>query len=256
MDAIKLLGDLLGNQSMARGGLAQNILKTILAGSGGGVPGAQAPRPQLPHQQQRATQPQHQHHDQHAVEPMRNWDTPARSPADVMRGGGESGHAPDDGMLGGLIRQAVERYGQRPGTTATHSTHAMPPRPQVPAGGHCEQSNSHAEVLIRAMINAAKSDGKIDQQEQDRIISKLGHLSQEEINFLSREFAQPLNVAQFVQQVPRGLEQQVYALSLTAIDLDTNREASYLNQLAQAMRIDPETCNQIHAQLGAPQLYR
>ena len=51
------------------------------------------------------------------------------------------------------------------------------------------------------------------------------------------------------------MEQQVYAVSLMAIDLDSDAEAQYLNQLAQGIGMKPEVCNEIHQQLGAPQLY-
>ncbi|MCW9077938.1 MAG: tellurite resistance TerB family protein [Gammaproteobacteria bacterium] len=46
--------------------------------------------------------------------------------------------------------------------------------------------------------------------------------------------------------------QQVYAVSLTAIDLDSNPEAQYLHQLAQGVGMSADACNRIHEQLGAP----
>ncbi len=51
------------------------------------------------------------------------------------------------------------------------------------------------------------------------------------------------------------MENQVYAMSLMAIDLDSQAEAKYLHELAQCMDIQPQTANQIHQQLGAPVLY-
>ncbi len=245
MDAIKILGDLLGNQSMARGGTAQSILKTIL--TGGGMPpqststGTSASH--TPDAPQPAAQPL-----AGEMAPLTDWEAPARSPAEIMRRGGGARQS----TLGGLIRQAVEGYGER--QRPTHAPPAARPSPARHAAPD-PQSNSHAEILIRAMINAAKSDGRIDDQEQQNIIGKLGQISQDEIEFLRNEFAQPLDLNRFAQQIPRGLEVPVYTLSLTAIDLDTNREAQYLHQLAQTLGISPETCNRIHAQLGAPALY-
>ena len=106
------------------------------------------------------------------------------------------------------------------------------------------------------MINAAKSDGRIDQQEQENIISKLGDdISQSEIDFLKKEFAAPLDVASFARSVPNGLEVQVYAFSLTSIELATQTEANYLGQLAQGLNLDPDVCNQVHDRLGAPKIF-
>ena len=117
------------------------------------------------------------------------------------------------------------------------------------------QQNERAVLLIRAMVNAAKADGKIDETEQHKIIEKLGNTSRENIDFLRKEFAAPLNVQEFVQSVPIGMEQQVYTLSLIAIDLDEGEEASYLMQLANGLRIPVEVREQIHQRLGAPSIY-
>ena len=106
------------------------------------------------------------------------------------------------------------------------------------------------------MINAAKADGSIDQKEQDGIVSRLEPLSPEETQFLRDEFRRPLNVHDFAHSVPRGMEQEVYSVSLMAIDLDTNPEAKYLQELAECLRIDPQMCNDIHHHYSAPQLYR
>ena len=74
--------------------------------------------------------------------------------------------------------------------------------------------------------------------------------------FVRRELAAPLDAQAFIRSVPRGMEQQVYTMSLMGIDLDTNQEAQYLHQLAQGLGIEADVCNQIHDKLGAPKLYR
>jgi uncharacterized membrane protein YebE (DUF533 family) len=51
------------------------------------------------------------------------------------------------------------------------------------------------------------------------------------------------------------MEQQIYAISLTAIDLDTNKEARYLAELASELGIDPKLANAIHEHLGAPKIF-
>jgi len=61
---------------------------------------------------------------------------------------------------------------------------------------------------------------------------------------------------QHQQQQPSGMEQEVYSVSLMAIDLDTNPEANYLRELAESLRIEPNRCNEIHEHYGAARLYR
>jgi uncharacterized membrane protein YebE (DUF533 family) len=55
--------------------------------------------------------------------------------------------------------------------------------------------------------------------------------------------------------VPRGMEPQIYAMSVIAINLDTHAEAKYLHQLAHRLGLSVEAINDVHAQLGVPSLY-
>jgi len=126
---------------------------------------------------------------------------------------------------------------------------------EIPRGVEPQQMQQQAEVMVRAMINAAKSDGSVDREEQQKIVGQLGDVTQDELDFVQRELAAPLDVQGFVRSIPRGMEQQVYTVSLMAIDLDSNPEAQFLHHLAQGLGLSPDACNQIHAKLGAPRLY-
>lgn len=119
-----------------------------------------------------------------------------------------------------------------------------------------EEMNEQAKVLIRAMISAAKSDGQITREEQDNIVKQLGEVSQEEVDFLRAEFSKPVDVKELTWSVPRGLEEQVYSLSLMAIDLDEQKEAEYLADLAHGLRMDPARCNVIHQNYNAPVIFQ
>ena len=157
------------------------------------------------------------------------------------------------GGLGGLLTGALTKYAQNQNSAA--------PNPEVndfssmPVGVDRAQATDHATLIIRAMVNAAKADNQIDEAEQEKIIGKLGDVTQAEADFVRNEFRQPLDVDTFVKSIPRGVEQQIYAVSLMAIDLDTNKEAQYLDQLARGLNINPQIANQIHTQVGAPTIY-
>lgn len=117
------------------------------------------------------------------------------------------------------------------------------------------KQEKEAKVLLRAMINAAKSDGRLDDAEKQKITQHLDDVSEEESRFVQQELSAPLDVKGFINDVPRGMEEQVYLMSLFAIDLDSNEEAHYLDQLAKGLNISHETCNKIHDKLGAPIMY-
>ncbi len=174
---------------------------------------------------------------------------------DLLGGLLGGGAAPTGGGgLGDLLGMAMKQFGAARQSGASQARAQM--REQMPRGMDYAQAERQAETLIKAMINAAKADGKIDRGEQQKIVEHLGEVSDDDIAFVQREFQTPLDVDGFVRSIPRGMEQQVYAMSLMAIDLDSNPEAQYLHQLAQATGMGPDVVNQIHERLGAPKIYR
>ena len=112
-----------------------------------------------------------------------------------------------------------------------------------------------AGLMLRAMIQAAKCDGDLDDNERQRLMENLNESSPDEIEFVNRELSSPVNIDGLVSQVPAGLEQQVYAMSVMGIVLDNKSEAQYLDKLAGAMNIEPAAINQIHDQLGVQHIY-
>ncbi|MEO8531492.1 MAG: DUF533 domain-containing protein, partial [Deltaproteobacteria bacterium] len=113
-----------------------------------------------------------------------------------------------------------------------------------------------ARVLLRAMLQAAKSDGKIDADEKKKLIDNMGDATREDMDFIQAELAKPVDIQGLVGDTPRGSESQVYMMSVMGIDLDSKREAEYLHALAQALGIDHASVNAIHKKLGVASLYR
>lgn len=118
-------------------------------------------------------------------------------------------------------------------------------RVDMPQDDAFERQNQQALTLVRAMVNAAKCDGQISQAEQQAILNRLDNPPPEAIQFLREEFSKPFDVREFAWSVPVGMEQQVYSMSLIAIDVDSDREEKYLRELARGLRLTPEACEQI-----------
>lgn len=112
-----------------------------------------------------------------------------------------------------------------------------------------------AEIMLRAIVSAAKADGDIDAEEQKKISEHLDDVSPEELELLRSIMQEPNDINALINSVPAGMEQQVYFMSLLAIDLDSQAEAQYLDKLAKGLNISPEVVNQIHEKAGAPALY-
>lgn len=209
MDAIDILGSLLGHKS-SKPGKGSDVLKDIFGGGSRSRPSSSGPP----------------------------------KPADIARQSKE---------LEDLLNVANGRQTQRsaPSRSDAESQRRSTSQDRQDNSGQ----NERALILVQAMINAAKSDGKIDPAEQETILKRLSDRSPSTIEFLRTEFAKPLNVREFCASIPIGMEQQVYTMSLIAIDLDTGQEAKYLMDLANGLRLDPDVREQIHQRLGAPSVY-
>ena len=112
---------------------------------------------------------------------------------------------------------------------------------------------STALLALRAMINAAKADGAIDGGEMSRIMGKLHEsgTDSEARDFVMGELQKPLNLDALVRDVKsREVAVQVYGASLLAIEVDTPAERDYLQRLANALGLDGETVERVHASLG------
>jgi uncharacterized membrane protein YebE (DUF533 family) len=148
---------------------------------------------------------------------------------------GRAAPEPNAGF-GDLLNQSLRNYGE-------------PDVPPVP------QQEAAAALLLRAMIQAAKSDGKVDDAERAKLLDGLKDATQAEVDFVKAELAAPVDIEGLARKVPKGLEAQVYTMSVMAITLDNKAEAQYLNELATALHLAPAQVNSIHTQLGVPTLY-
>ena len=111
-----------------------------------------------------------------------------------------------------------------------------------------------AKILLKAMINAAKADGKIDTDEQAKIIEHIGEVTPEELAFVKSEMAAPLDLEGIIAKA-NGIEAEVYLSSLMTINLDSKEEALYLDKLAKGLNISEESADAFHIKLGIPKLY-
>lgn len=151
--------------------------------------------------------------------------------------------------LGSLVSSALQQFGQ------AQSGQSGAQLSNFESAEQEQAASEQATLIIRAMIYAAKADGRLDDREQDKILGQLGEVTQEEIDFVKSEISKPLDVQGFIRSIPQGMGTQIYAMSLTAIDLDTNEEAQYLHELATGLNLDQTTVNKIHGQLGVRALY-
>ena len=166
-----------------------------------------------------------------------------------LLGGGAAG-----GMLGQIAGQAPRPRGEPEADFGTVlNSQFDDERPDI---APTPEQDAAAGLMLRAMIQAAKADGEIDGAEREKLLGHLEGISADEQRFVQEEMRAGVDPEGLARQVPEGLEPQVYAMSLMAIDLDSRAEADHLHKLASAMGLEPASVNHIHEQMGVPPLYR
>lgn len=157
--------------------------------------------------------------------------------------------------VGGLAYNAWQNYQNQQQGGASN-----PPEQDafIPAPGDTQGQEELGKTLVRAMIAAAKADGRIDAEEKEAIFSKLEtrNLSSEEKAWVFDELLSPLDINAVVARADTPAHtSEIYAASLVAITAETAAERAYLDALATKLRLDPALVSEIHKAAGekAPQ---
>ena len=130
-----------------------------------------------------------------------------------------------------------------------------PPLPTAPPTPAPAPAKVDSLLLLRAMIAAANADHDVDATERAAILKHamtMG-LTGEEMQFLEAEIARPRpmhEIAEAARQVPSG-PRLVYAITLAAIDVDTDAERGYLRRLAAELGLPAGEIEELHRAFGA-----
>ncbi len=149
-------------------------------------------------------------------------------------------------LLASLAFAALQQAGQKPAP------------PQALAAMETPQQQAALEddalLIVKAMINAAKADGHVDEEEVRKIIGKLEEngLSETERTFFISEAKAPLDMQSLINGTAGrpDLAAEIYAASLLAIEVDTDAERRYLQQLATGLKLPQESVAFIEKTLG------
>ncbi|WNZ86484.1 tellurite resistance TerB family protein [Pseudomonas sp. P108] len=149
--------------------------------------------------------------------------------------------------LGMMAFQAYQAWQRSQASSAPQQT---PQTANLLAGSEIEE---HGHAVLRALIAAAKADGRIDESEKHLISSEIGkHTDDPQLQqWLDAEVAKPLDpddVAQAANGDP-AVAAEMYLASVMLVDDQQDAERRYLDELAAALQIDPDL--QVHLERQA-----
>ncbi|WP_095187530.1 tellurite resistance TerB family protein [Pseudomonas sp. Irchel 3E19] len=149
--------------------------------------------------------------------------------------------------LGMMAYQAYQAWQRSQASAAPQQT---PQTANLLAGPEIEE---HSHAVLRALIAAAKADGRIDETEKHLISSEIGkHTDDPQLQqWLDAEVAKPLDpyeVAKSANNDP-AVAAEMYLASVMLVDDQQDAERNYLDELAAALQIDPQL--QVHLEQQA-----
>jgi uncharacterized membrane protein YebE (DUF533 family) len=176
----------------------------------------------------------------------------------ILGGGGKSAKGAIGGgalaLLGSIALRALrgaQQNARQP--EIDHATRLSAGLREPENAQEVQHVESIVDLTVKAMINAAKADGSIDEDEMQKIVGELkgDGISESERQYLLTEVKKPMCTTDIIRAVPnRQVAAQVYAASLLAIEVDTPEEKAYLQGLARDLKLDSQVISQIHSTLG------
>ncbi len=165
-------------------------------------------------------------------------------------GRGLAGTALKLGSLAAVGRLAYDAYQGWQHKQAAHSGDAGKAIDELTGS----QSEQRSRMLLKAMIAAAKADGHIDEAERSKIEAYLEKLELDSATqqFIQDEIAKPVDAREVASGAnSAAAAAEIYLTSLLAIDVDSDQERAYLNELVHALKLAPELVAQLQAKANA-----
>ncbi len=150
--------------------------------------------------------------------------------------------------------QAKQQQQQQPMPAAASPAYVPPPmQPASFASLPAQETELHAQAMLRAMIAAAKSDGHLDARERELLHGEMARLNAdaETRAWFDAELAKPVepdDVAAGVTSPQMAVE--IYLISLLVIDETTTMERAYLDALARSLKLDSGLKADLEARAG------
>ncbi|WP_442113823.1 tellurite resistance TerB family protein [Pseudomonas sp. NUPR-001] len=171
-------------------------------------------------------------------------------------GGGSAGGYTQGRSAGGTNYAALASLGMMAfqAYQSWQRSHAAAPQQAVRTVDQLSgpEAEDHSHAILRALIAAAKADGRIDKQEEQLIYAEIKrHTDDPQLQqWLDDEVSKPLDAADVAQSAQDpAMAAEMYLASVMLVDDQQDAERAYLDELAGALQIDPTL--QVHLEQQA-----
>ena len=162
--------------------------------------------------------------------------------------------------VGALAYTAYQRYNSSKNSVVGATEQANPAPLQaapenssfLPAQNDIAGQEELGLTLVRAMIAAARSDGRLDAKESQAIFQRIESLplDPDARSLLIEEMGRPVDMDAIVNSAKSPeIAAEIYIASLMAIDVDTTAEQAYLSMLAARLKLPQDLVAELHRQV-------
>lgn len=161
----------------------------------------------------------------------------------LLGGGGSAGQgrsagSPNYAALASLGMMAFQAYQSWQRSQAAAPQQALRTVDQLSG----PEAEDHSHAILRALIAAAKADGRIDEQEEQLIYAEIKRQTSDPQlqQWLDEEVSRPLDAVQVAQSArDPAMAAEMYLASVMLVDDQQDAERAYLDELASALQLDP-----------------
>ncbi|WEK28923.1 MAG: tellurite resistance TerB family protein [Candidatus Pseudomonas phytovorans] len=172
------------------------------------------------------------------------------------RAGGSTGGIPQGRSTGGSNFATLASLGMMAfqAYQSWQRSQAAAPQPALQTVDQLSgpEAEDHSHAILRALIAAAKADGRIDKQEEQLIYAEIKRQTSDPQlqQWLDEEVSKPLDVAEVARSAQNpAMAAEMYLASVMLVDDQQDDERAYLDELAGALQIDPTL--QVHLEQQA-----
>jgi len=166
-------------------------------------------------------------------------------------------------LVGGLAYKAWQNHkqGAASAETASATRVTAPPVADVPQGtgflpapGDEAGAQQLSQLMVLAMISAAKADGQVDTRESGMILQQVNSLplDDEAKGFLFAEYSKPLDIERLVAAVDSPEHAaEVYAASALVVHPTSPAERFYLDSLARGLGLEAGLARELESAVAS-----
>lgn len=163
---------------------------------------------------------------------------------------GEAGMAgqgvPTNTSLGALLGSLAASFGGQNNTSSPAQANTI--------GSSDPVREEDAAPVLRAMVQMARADGTIDEDEQSALFDILNDATESEKDAVNAALREPVDASAIARDTPHRTREEVYSAALLIGDPDTDKERSFLQALARGLDLEQHDLDRLHSAMGKPRL--